>query len=101
MAPKKSCYQPSFFLIRRTLFLDEGLSKHADPKTGLDFRAIFVYNMGMDRILNSQKKRGQTLLEFVMILAVTLGLVVSLGFFMYVFKEHGGRILDLVSSEYP
>jgi hypothetical protein len=55
----------------------------------------------MECIQISHRKRGQTLLETVMILAVTLGLVVTLGFFMYVFKEHGGRILDLVSSEYP
>jgi len=63
---------------------------------------VLVYKLVMDPVQISQhKKSGQTLLETVMILAVTLGLVVTLGFFMYVFKEHGGRILDLVSSEYP
>jgi len=36
-----------------------------------------------------------------MVMVMTLGLIVTLGFFMVVFKEHGGRILDLVSSEYP
>ncbi len=41
------------------------------------------------------------MLEYVMVLAMTLGLIVTLGFFLYVFKEHGGRILDLVSSVYP
>jgi len=66
----------------------------------MDFFPVWVYITNMERIQNSQK-RGQTLLETVMILSVTLGLIVTLGFFMYVFKEHGGRILDLVSSEYP
>jgi len=66
----------------------------------MDFFPVWVYIINMERIQNSQK-RGQTLLETVMILSVTLGLIVTLGFFMYVFKEHGGRILDLVSSEYP
>lgn len=46
-------------------------------------------------------KSGQTMLEYILVLAMTLGLIVTLGFFIFVFKEHGGRILDLVSSEYP
>lgn len=41
------------------------------------------------------------MLEYTMVLAMTLGLIVTLGFFIYVFKEHGGRVLDLVSSTYP
>ncbi len=41
------------------------------------------------------------MLEYLMVLAMTLGVMVTLGFFIYVFKEHGGRILDLVSSNYP
>lgn len=41
------------------------------------------------------------MLEYVMVLAMTLGLIITLGFFMFVFKAHGGRILDLVSSVYP
>lgn len=36
-----------------------------------------------------------------MVLALTLGVLISLGFFIFVFKEHGGRILDLVSANYP
>jgi len=41
------------------------------------------------------------MLEYTLVLAMTLGILVTLGFFIYVFKEHGGRILDLVSSTYP
>ncbi|WFB35635.1 hypothetical protein P3T73_15905 [Kiritimatiellota bacterium B12222] len=47
------------------------------------------------------RKTGQAMLEYVMVLAMTLGVIVMLGFFIYVFKEYGGRILELVSSEYP
>lgn len=46
-------------------------------------------------------KRGQTILEYTLVLAMTLVILATLGFFIYVFKEHGGRILDLVSSQYP
>jgi len=47
------------------------------------------------------RKSGQTMLEYTMVVVMLLAVVVILGFFMYVFKEHGGRVLDLVSSEYP
>lgn len=47
------------------------------------------------------RKSGQTMLEYSLVLVMTLGIIVTLGFFIYVFKEHGGRILDLVSSIYP
>jgi len=53
----------------------------------------------MSAFRNSQS--GQTMLEYTMVLAMSLGLLVTLGFFIYVFKEHGGRVLDLVSSIYP
>jgi uncharacterized protein (UPF0333 family) len=53
----------------------------------------------MKRIQSS--KRGQTMLEYTLVLTLTLGVLISLGFFIVVFKEHGGRILDLVSSPYP
>lgn len=46
-------------------------------------------------------KSGQAMLEYIMVVAMTLGVMVTLGFFIYVFKEYGGRVLDLVSSNYP
>ncbi len=49
----------------------------------------------------NHSKQGQTMLEYSMVLVMTLGVLVTLGFFMVVYKEHGGRILDLVSSIYP
>ena len=41
------------------------------------------------------------MLEYIMVLAMTLGVLVTLGFFIFVFKEYGWRILDLVSSDFP
>lgn len=52
-------------------------------------------------IKNRTRQSGQTMLEYALVLVLTLGVLISLGFFVYVFKEHGGRILDLVSSTYP
>lgn len=46
-------------------------------------------------------KSGQAMLEFVMVLAMSLGVILTLGFFIYVFKEHGGRVLDIISAPYP
>lgn len=47
------------------------------------------------------KKGGQTTLEFAIALVLMLAVMVALGSFVYVFKGHGARVLDLVSSEYP
>jgi hypothetical protein len=46
-------------------------------------------------------KCGQVMLEYAVVLAMTLGILVMLGFFIYIFKEYGGRVLDLISSPYP
>jgi len=49
----------------------------------------------------SRRKAGQVMTEY-MIIAVTLVLAVSiLAVFLYTMKEHGGRVFDLVASEYP
>ena len=58
-----------------------------------------MYNEIMKQ--NRISQSGQTLLEYTLVLSMTLGILVTLGFFIYVFKEHGGRVLDLVSSTYP
>ncbi|MFO7535408.1 MAG: hypothetical protein R6X19_06960 [Kiritimatiellia bacterium] len=46
-------------------------------------------------------KRGQTIAEYAVVTGVLLGIVVLAALFLYTFKEYGGRILDLVASEYP
>ncbi len=49
----------------------------------------------------SRRKAGQAMTEY-LIVAATLVLAVSiLAVFLYTIKEHGGRVFDLVASEYP
>jgi len=50
---------------------------------------------------NSKAKRGQAMLEYVVTAGAILAVVVILSLFLYTFKEYGGRILDLIASEYP
>ncbi len=48
-----------------------------------------------------RRKVGQAMTEY-MIVAATLVLAVAiLAVFLYTLKEHGGRVFDLVASEYP
>lgn len=46
-------------------------------------------------------KAGQTMVEYVVIAAIMVLSLTIMALFMYAFKEHGARVLDLVSSEYP
>jgi uncharacterized membrane protein len=52
-------------------------------------------------IVKHEKKRGQTLVEFMGVVGVTILAVVMLALLLYTFKQFGGRILNLVASEYP
>lgn len=49
----------------------------------------------------AQAKAGQTLVEYVISAVVLVGLVSICAVFLYTFREYGGRILNLVASEYP
>lgn len=53
------------------------------------------------RNLRKKGTSGQTMLEFIIVAVVFLSVLVMLSIFLYTFKEYGGRILDLVASEYP
>jgi hypothetical protein len=56
----------------------------------------------MARMLSFRRsRRGQTMAEYAVVLGVLLAVVALAALFLYVFKEYGGRILDLVASEYP
>ena len=41
------------------------------------------------------------MIEYVIITGMLIAMVTILSVFLYVFKEYGGRTLDLVASEYP
>ena len=45
--------------------------------------------------------RGQAMAEYVIIAGLLMASLVILTVFFVTFKEYGGRILALVSSEYP
>ena len=46
-------------------------------------------------------RSGQALLEYFIVFAMTLGVLVMLALFLGVFKEWGNRVLQLVASEFP
>ncbi|MFW6151557.1 MAG: hypothetical protein ACOC6C_01125 [Verrucomicrobiota bacterium] len=50
---------------------------------------------------SKRTKSGQTMVEYVIIAAIMVLSLTIMALFMYAFKEHGARVLDLVSSEYP
>ncbi len=47
------------------------------------------------------KKAGQAATEFVVVAGMVLAMVGITALFLYTFKEYGGRILNLLASEYP
>ena len=44
---------------------------------------------------------GQTIVEYVIIAGMMIATVAILAVFLYVFREHSGRVLNLLASEYP
>jgi hypothetical protein len=52
-------------------------------------------------LLKQRPRAGQTMLEYLMVAGILLACVSILAVFLYTFKEHGGRILDLAASEFP
>ena len=48
-----------------------------------------------------RRKAGQTMVEFVIMAAMMSLMLVILSLLLYTFKEYGGRVLNLVGSEFP
>lgn len=46
-------------------------------------------------------RRGQTMVEYVIVAGILVTTVAIMAVFLYTFKQFGGRVLDLVASEYP
>ena len=46
-------------------------------------------------------RSGQTMVEYLVVAAMLTVMVSILALLFYVFKENGGRILDLAASDYP
>jgi len=47
------------------------------------------------------RRSGQVMIEYVIVAAMLVGATAILAVFLYSFREFGGRVLDLVASEYP
>jgi hypothetical protein len=48
-----------------------------------------------------RRKSGQALMEYLVVTGMLLAVVVMLALFLYVFKQYGGRVLELMASEFP
>jgi len=46
-------------------------------------------------------RSGQIMLEYAIVVAILVGVVSMLALFLFTFKEQGGRVMDLISSDYP
>lgn len=46
-------------------------------------------------------KKGQAMVEYVLMAGIFILSVVVLSVFLYSFKEHSGRVLDLAAYDYP
>ncbi len=47
------------------------------------------------------RKRGQAMVEFMVVAGMILAALAILWVFLATFKEYGTRVLNLVGSEYP
>lgn len=46
-------------------------------------------------------KRGQAMVEFMVVMGVLLATVAIMTVFLGTFREYGTRVLNLIGSEYP
>lgn len=46
-------------------------------------------------------KRGQAMVEYVFVAVMLIATVAIMAILLYTFKEHSGRVIGLVASEYP
>ena len=50
---------------------------------------------------SARGRAGQALVEYTIMVGMMLATIAILAVFMYTFRGHSGRILDLIASEYP
>ena len=53
------------------------------------------------RGFNRPGRSGQAMVEYMVATGLLLGTLAMLALLLYVFKEYGGRVLDLVDYDYP
>ena len=49
----------------------------------------------------ARRRAGQAAVEYVVASGILLAVLAMLALLLYAFKEYGGRVLDLVASEFP
>ena len=49
----------------------------------------------------NRARSGQAMLEYLCIAAMVIVAMTVMGVLLYALREHGGRVLDLMSYEYP
>lgn len=65
----------------------------------MNLRAKSHYRRRLPARLRS--RRGQAMVEFMIVMAILLSSVAIVNLFLNVYREHGMRVLRLVASEYP
>ena len=50
---------------------------------------------------SADRRSGQVMIEYVIVAAMLMSTIAILAVFLYSFREFGGRVLNLVASEYP
>jgi len=63
-----------------------------------DMVAMKIRGRGKD---GRRGRSGQAMVEYMVATGLLFGTLAVLALVLYVFKEYGGRILDLVAYDYP
>lgn len=50
---------------------------------------------------STREKKGQAMVEYAIVAGILLAGLSVVALLLFAFREYGGRILDLVASEYP
>lgn len=63
------------------------------------FRSVFWLRRRLRR--RAASCEGQTMLEYIIVFCMFLGLMTVMGIFVYVLRQQSDRVLDLVASDFP
>lgn len=53
------------------------------------------------KMTNARYRSGQVMLEYAIVAGILVVVVAMLALFLYTFKEQGGRVMDLISADFP
>ena len=78
----------------------ESMKCHTINVTAATFSAMKVV-IDHSRSEGAATKRGQAMIEFVVVAGILTLTVVVFGLYLYTFREQGTRVLDLIGADYP